>query len=81
MGVRHRVSDEIVCVRWREHIDTNHLHEIQMPEDGQQCLWTLGCGEWRTHVFCSLTCRIRAELYKFLIRFPQIIDIMDDIDM
>jgi hypothetical protein len=32
-------------------------------------------------VFCSLRCRIRAELYEFLIRFPQIIAVMDEIDM
>jgi hypothetical protein len=32
-------------------------------------------------VFCSLRCRIRAELYEFLIRFPRIIVVMDEIDM
>jgi hypothetical protein len=42
MGVRNRVSDEIVCVRWREHIHLDNLHEIHMPEDGQQCLWKVG---------------------------------------
>jgi hypothetical protein len=34
MGVRNRVSNEIVCVRWREHIHPDHLHEIHMSEDG-----------------------------------------------
>jgi hypothetical protein len=32
-------------------------------------------------VFCSLRCRIQAELYEFLIRFAQIIAAMDEIDM
>jgi hypothetical protein len=81
MGVHHRVSNEIVGVRWREDIHPDHLHEIHMPEDDQQCLWKLGCSEWWAPLFCSLRCRIRAELYEFHIRFPQIIDIMDDIDM
>jgi hypothetical protein len=81
MGVRHRISDEIVHVRWREHIHPDHLHEIHMPEDGHQCLSKLVCSEWWTRVFYSLRCRIRTVLYEFLIRFPQIIDIMDDIDM
>jgi hypothetical protein len=81
MGVRHRVSEEICCVMWMEHINHYHVHEIHMPEDGDQCLWKWGCGKWSAPVFCSLRFRIRAELYKFLFRFPQIIDIMDDIDV
>jgi hypothetical protein len=81
MGVHCRVSDEIVHVRWTEHIHPDDLHEIHMPEDGQQCLWKLGCGEWWTSVFYSLRCRIRTELSEFLVRFPHIIDIIDDIDM
>jgi hypothetical protein len=81
MGVHHRVFDEIVHVRWREHIHPDHLYKIHIPEDGYQCLWKLGCGEWWAPVFYSLRCRIITELYEFLIRFPQIIDIMDDIEM
>jgi hypothetical protein len=81
MGVLNRVSDEIVHVRWRDHIHPNHLHEIHMPEDSQQCLWKLGCSKWWTPMLCSLRCRIKAELYEFFIRFAQIIDIMDDIEM
>jgi hypothetical protein len=68
-------------VRWREYIHPGHLHEIHMPEDGQQYLWKLGCGEWWTPVFCSHRCRIRAELYEYMIRFPQIIDISGDVAM
>jgi hypothetical protein len=81
MGVRHRVWEEIDRVRWREHINQDHVHEIHMPEDGQQCLWKRGCGQWWIPVFYSLRCRIRAELYEFLIRYPQIIAVMDEIDM
>jgi hypothetical protein len=79
LGVCHWVSEEIDRVRWREHID--HFHEIQMPKDDHKCLWKRGCGQWWTPVFCSLRCRIRAELYEFLIRFPHIIVVMDEIDM
>jgi hypothetical protein len=81
MGVCHCVSEEIRHVKWMEHINHDHVHEIHMPEDGDQCLWKWGCDQWSTPVFCSLRCRIRAELYEFLMRFPQIIDFMDDIDM
>jgi hypothetical protein len=81
MGVRHRVSEEIDHVRWREHINHDHVHEIQMPEHDHTCLWKWGCGQWWTPVFCSLRCTIRAELYEFLIRFPQIIVVMDEIDL
>jgi hypothetical protein len=66
---------------WMEHINHDHVYEIHMPEDDDQCLWKRGCGQWSAPVFCSLRGRIRAELYEFFIRFPQIIDIMDDIDM
>jgi hypothetical protein len=45
MGVHHRISDEIVHVRWREHIHSDRLHEIHMSEDGHQYLWKLGCDE------------------------------------
>jgi hypothetical protein len=55
--------------------------EIQMLEDGHTCLWKQGCGQWCTPMLCSLRCRIRAELYEFLIRFPRIIVVMDEIDM
>jgi hypothetical protein len=79
MGVHHRVSEEIDHVRWREHINQDHTHEIHMPKDGQKCLWMRGCGQWWTSVLCSLRCRIRAELYEFLIRFPQIIAVIDQI--
>jgi hypothetical protein len=34
MGVHHRVSEEIDHVRWREHINQDHVHEIHMLEDG-----------------------------------------------
>jgi hypothetical protein len=34
MGVHHRVSEEIDHVRWREHINQDHVHEIHMSEDG-----------------------------------------------
>jgi hypothetical protein len=81
MGIHHQVSEEIDCVRWREHINQDHFHEIHMSENGQRCLWKRGCGQWWTLVFCSLRCRIRAELYEFLIRFPQIIVVVDEIDM
>jgi hypothetical protein len=81
MGVRHQVSKEIDRVSWREHTNHNRVHEIQMSEDGHSCLWKRGCGQWCTPLFCSLRCRIRAELYEFLIRFPQIIVVMDEIDM
>jgi hypothetical protein len=81
MAIRHRVLGEIRRVRWIEHINDDHIHEIHMPKDGDQCLWKWGCGQWSTPVFCSLKCRIGAELYEFLFRFPEIIDIMDDIDM
>jgi hypothetical protein len=81
MAVRHRVLEEIRLVRWIKHINHDHAHEIHMLEDGDQCLWKWGCGQWSTHVFCSLRCRIRAELYEFMFQFPEIIDIMDDIDM
>jgi hypothetical protein len=63
MGVHHQVSDEVDRVRWREHINQDHVHEIHMPEDGNKCLWKRGCGQWWTSVFCSLRCRIRTELY------------------
>jgi hypothetical protein len=66
---------------WREHIHPNHLQEIHLPEDGQQRLWKLGCGNLWTPLFCSLRCRIRIELYHFLQMFHNIISIMDDIDM
>jgi hypothetical protein len=79
--VRHRVSTEIGHVMWREHINHDHVHELHMLDDGHQCLWKRGCGQSWTPVFCSLRCRIRSELYEFLIRFPQILDIVDDIDM
>jgi hypothetical protein len=81
MGVCHRVSEEIDRVRWREHINQDHVHEIHMPKDDHKCLWKRGCDQWCTPVFCSLWCRIRAEFYEFLIRFPQIIAVMDKIDM
>jgi hypothetical protein len=81
MAVCHRVLDEICRVRWIEHINHNHVHEIHMPEDGDQCLSKWGYGQWSTPVFYSFRCRIRAELYEFLFRFPEIIDILDDIDM
>jgi hypothetical protein len=81
MGVRHQVSEEIDHVRWREHTNHNHVHEIQMLKDDHTCLWKRGCGQWWTLVLCSLRCRIRAELYEFFIRFPQIIAVMDEIDM
>jgi hypothetical protein len=111
MGFHHRVSEEIRRVMWMEHINHDHVREIHMPEDGDQCLWkwgcgqwsTLvfyslrcrihmpedgdqclwkwGCGQWSTLVFYSLRCRIRTEWYEFLIRFPHIIDTMDDTDM
>jgi hypothetical protein len=68
-------------VRWREHFNQDHIHEIHMPEDGHKCLWKRGCGQWWTLVFCSLRCRIRAKLYDFFIRFPQIIAVIDEIDM
>jgi hypothetical protein len=66
---------------WREHINHDHIHKLHMPDDGRQCFWKRGCGQSWTPVFCSLRCRIRVELYEFLIRFPQILDIVDDIDM
>jgi hypothetical protein len=81
MGVRHRVLEEIRCVRWMEHIYHDHVHEIHMPDDSHQCLWKRGCSQSRTPMLCSLKCRIRAELYEFLIRLHPIIDIVDDIDM
>jgi hypothetical protein len=81
MGVRHWVSEEINHVRWREHINQDHIHEIHMLEDGQKCLWKRGCGQWWAPVFHSLRCRISAELYEFLIRFPHIIAFMDEIDI
>jgi hypothetical protein len=81
MGVHHRVSEEIDHVRWREHINHDHIHKIHILEDGHKCLWKRGCGQWWTLVLCSLRCRIRAKLYEFLIRFLQITDIMDEIDM
>jgi hypothetical protein len=81
LGVCHRVLEEIDHVRWREQINHDHIHEIQMPEDSHTCLWKRGCGQWWTPMLCSLRCRIRAELYEFLIRFPQIIAVMDEIVM
>jgi hypothetical protein len=54
MGVRHRVSEEICHVMWMEHINHDHVHEIHMSEDGDQCLWKQGCGQWSIPVFCSL---------------------------
>jgi hypothetical protein len=81
MGFHHRVSEEIRHVMWMEHINHDHVREIHMPEDGDQCLWKWGCGQWSTLVFYSLRCRIRTEWYEFLIRFPHIIDTMDDTDM
>jgi hypothetical protein len=68
-------------VRWREHINQDHIHEIHMLEDGQKCLWKRGCSQWWAPVFHSLRCRISAELYEFLIRFPHIIAFMDEIDI
>jgi hypothetical protein len=56
-------------MRWREHIHPNHLQEIHLPEDGQQCLWKLGCSNVWTPLFCSLRCTIRIELYHFLHMF------------
>jgi hypothetical protein len=38
MGVRHRVLEEICHVMWMEHINHDHVHEIHMLEDGDQCL-------------------------------------------
>jgi hypothetical protein len=70
MAVHHQVLEEIDCVWWREHINQDHVQEIHMAEDGHKCLWKRGCDQWWTPVFCSLRCRIRAELYEFLIRFP-----------
>jgi hypothetical protein len=81
MVVHHRVLEEICHVRWIEHINHDHIHEIHMPEDGEQYLWKWGCGQCSAPVFCSLRCRVRAELYEFRFRFPKISDIMDDIDM
>jgi hypothetical protein len=81
LGVHKQVSDEIRHMRWREHIHPNHLQEIHLPNDGQQCLWKLGCGDLLTHLFYSFRCRIRIELYHFLHMFHNIIKIMDDIDM
>jgi hypothetical protein len=81
LGVFHQFLEKIDHVRWREHINHGHIHKIQTPEDSHTCLWKQGCGQWWTPVFCSLRCRIRAELYEFLIRFPQIIAVMDEIDM
>jgi methyl coenzyme M reductase gamma subunit len=46
MGVHHRVSKEIDHVRWREHINQDHVHKIHMPEDGHKYLWKQGCGQW-----------------------------------
>jgi hypothetical protein len=80
MAIHHRVLEEIRHVMWMEHNNHNHVNEIHMPEDDQQCLWKRGCDQCWTPVFCSLRCRKRTELYDFLIRFPQIIDVMDDID-
>jgi hypothetical protein len=70
MGVCHWVLKEIRHVMWMEHINHDHVHEIRMPKDGGQCLWKRGCGQWSAPVFCSLRCKIRAEIYEFLIRFP-----------
>jgi hypothetical protein len=81
MAVRHRVSEVIHPMGWIKHINHNHVNEIHMPEDDEQCLWKWGCGRWSSPMFCSLMCRVRAELYEFLFRFPKIIAIMDDIDM
>jgi hypothetical protein len=81
LGVRKQVSDEIRRMMWREHIYSNHLQEIHLPEDGQQCLWELGCGDTWAPMFCSLRCRLRIELYHFLPMFRNIISTMDDIDM
>jgi hypothetical protein len=80
--VRHRVSEEIGHVMWREHINYDHIHDLQMPNDGHQCLWNKGCGHPAWHpIFCSLRCRIRSESFDFLYRFPMIQAIVDDVDM
>jgi hypothetical protein len=34
IGVHHWVLEEIDHVRWREHINHDHIHEIHMLEDG-----------------------------------------------
>jgi hypothetical protein len=81
MGVHHRVLEEIDHVRWREHINHDHVQGIHMLEDGHTCLWKRGCGQWWTPMYCSLRCRIRADLYEFLIRFPHNIAVMDEIDV
>jgi hypothetical protein len=58
MGVHHQISEEIRRVMWMEHINHNHVHKIRMPEDGDQCLWKRGCGQWSVPVFYSLRYRI-----------------------
>jgi hypothetical protein len=65
---------------WSEHIYPNHLQDIHLPEDDQQC-WELGCGDTWALVFCSLRCRLRIKLYHFLPMFHNIISMVDDIDM
>jgi hypothetical protein len=62
MGVHHRISEEIRRVMWMEHINHDHVHDIHMLEDDDQCLWKWGCGHWSAPMFYSLMCRIRAEL-------------------
>jgi hypothetical protein len=52
-------------MKMREHIHPNHLEQIHLLEDDQQCLRKQGCSESWTPVFCSLRCRIKRELYLF----------------
>jgi hypothetical protein len=68
-------------VLWREHINHDHIIEVHMSDDRHKCLWKRGCSQSWIHVFCSLRCRIRSELYDFLIRFPMFRAIVVDIDM
>jgi hypothetical protein len=68
-------------VLWREHIHLGIIYELHLPDDGQQCMRKKGCGNWWVTEFCSLRCRIRQELAKFLTRIPLFCRLLFDIEM
>jgi hypothetical protein len=77
--VCYRVHEEIGRALWRVNINQDHIYDLHLLDDGQQCLWKRGCGQRWVLVFCSLRCKIRDEVYDFLTRFPIFRRIMDDI--
>jgi hypothetical protein len=77
--IREKLGD---CNTWcyRTHQLGPHPQDTHVGRRPEMFL-EVGCGQWWTPVFCNVRCRIRIELYEFLIWFPHIIAVMDEIDM